>query len=88
MSSCIRRVVNRADGAQLSADSPEGSHWRPCLGPFQGMLFRWRLTTTRKSLRAAPPRSELIETLQLRFDGKGDDSTVEMWGMTPALPAI
>lgn len=50
--------------------------------------FRSQLTTTTKSLRAAPPRSELIDTYQPRFAGTGFDSTVQMWVITPAPPAV
>jgi hypothetical protein len=40
--------------------------------------FRSQLATTRKSFRAAPPRSELVDTYQPRFAGTGPDSTVQM----------
>ncbi len=52
------------------------------------VYFRSQFTTTAKSFRAAPPRSEFIETYQPRFFGTGPDSTVQIWEITPAPPAI
>jgi hypothetical protein len=40
--------------------------------------FRSQFTTAKKSLRAAPPRSEFIDTYQPRLLGTGPDSTVHM----------
>lgn len=50
--------------------------------------FRSQFATTRKSLRAAPPKSEFMDTYQPRFLGIGSDLTVQMCEMTPAPPAI
>lgn len=77
-----RTLDGKAPSWRLVASWSAGrrnASYRALLLPNQGFVyFRSQFATARKSFRAAPPRSEFIETYQPRFFGIGPDSTREI----------